>query len=107
MPRPAARLTHRDGAALAFHPKMPRLRGRVLLAALFSIAVLGSLVAAASMLGGAIPGPLPIFPSNNWWNLDISTAPVDPASATYISFVGPTRTMHPDFGGDASPGSVQ
>jgi len=57
-------------------------------------------------LGGPLPGPLPIFPRNNWWNIDISRAPVDQNSASYISFVGTTRGMHPDFGGQESPGSV-
>ncbi|MDQ2963737.1 MAG: hypothetical protein M3R31_11365 [Pseudomonadota bacterium] len=58
---------------------------------------------------GAAPGvPLPLFPSTNWWNLDISGAPVDPGSASYISFInnGGTRHLHPDFGGEVSPGSV-
>jgi hypothetical protein len=72
-----------------------------------SISALGGLVAAISTLGGAIPGPLPIFPRDNWWNLDISTAAVDPASAGYIAFIGPSTTMHPDFGGDVSAGSAQ
>ena len=49
----------------------------------------------------------PLFPPTNWWNLDVSAAPVDPASAAYISFIGTTRRMHPDFGGDVSTGSVQ
>jgi hypothetical protein len=63
-------------------------------------------VAAIDTLGGVIPGPLPIFPADNWWNLDISTATVDPASAGYITFIG-AAPMHPDFGGDVSAGSVQ
>jgi hypothetical protein len=86
---------------------MPRSSGRNLLAVLISVAALGSVAAATNMLGGAIPGPLPIFPPDNWWNLDISTVPVDPASASYISFIGPARTMHPDFGGDVAAGSAQ
>ncbi len=88
---------------------MSHPRGRTLLAAVavISIAALSGIVAATSTLGGAIPGPLPIFPRDNWWNLDISTAAVDPASARYITFIGPSRTMHPDFGGDVSAGSVQ
>jgi hypothetical protein len=49
---------------------------------------------------------LPLFPRSNWWNLDISNAPVDPNSASYISFVGTGRAAHPDFGGEESPGSV-
>jgi hypothetical protein len=53
--------------------------------------------------GGTLPDPLPLFPPNNWWNRDISSWPVDPNSASYISFInnGGTRHLHPDFGGDA------
>ena len=87
---------------------MPRNQGRVLFVTLVAIAAVGGLVAAAaSTLGGAIPGPLPIFPRDNWWNLDVSAAPVDPSSTSYIAFIGSTRAMHPDFGGDVSPGSAQ
>jgi len=73
------------------------------------VSVLGAtlILVAASIQGGALPAPLPLFPPDNWWNLDISSAPVDPASASFISFVGSTRGMHPDFGGDVSTGSVQ
>jgi len=58
--------------------------------------------------GGAPPGPLPVFPADNWWNTNISAAPVDPNSAGYIAFInnGGTRRLHPDFGGEASSGSV-
>ncbi len=58
--------------------------------------------------GAPPPAPLPIFPPDNWWNLDISGAPVDTGSASYIAFInnGGTRQLHPDFGGEASPGSV-
>jgi hypothetical protein len=44
-------------------------------------------------LNGFVP-----FPSDNLWNTDISTAPVDPNSGNYINFIGPTVTLHPDFG---------
>ena len=74
---------------------------------LIAVAALPALIAAASTQGGPLPGPLPLFPSSNWWNTDISTAPVDPASASYISFIGTTRTLHPDFGGDVSTGSAE
>jgi hypothetical protein len=71
----------------------------------FCVAVL----AAVSTLGGPLPGPLPLFPADNWWNVDISTAALDPNSNAYINFInnGSSRRMHPDFGGDVSPGSVQ
>jgi hypothetical protein len=74
---------------------------------LLTIVSATALLSAASTPGGALPTPLPLFPADNWWNLNISTLPVDPSSAAYISFVGATRQLHPDFGGDVSPGSVQ
>jgi hypothetical protein len=39
-----------------------------------------------------------LFSSDNWWNQDISSAPVDPQSGAFIDFIGATRAMHPDFG---------
>jgi hypothetical protein len=98
------------GLLLAARERMRRactsLRGRA--AIVVALAVGFSAVArAVNTEGGPLPGPLPLFPANNWWNLDISNAPVDPASASYISFIGGSRTLHPDFGGNVSPGSVQ
>src|SRR5215471_19889836 len=55
---------------------------------------------------GQLPGPLPLFPADNWWNQDISAAPIDPGSAQFIAYVGTSRRLHPDFGGYESPGSV-
>src|SRR5688572_17217353 len=51
------------------------------------------------------PPPLPVFPADNWWNVDISAAPVDANSAAYIQWIGPTKGLHPDFGGEEAPGS--
>jgi hypothetical protein len=70
-------------------------------------ALAASVLAAASLAerNGPLPGPLPLFPADNWWNQDISRAPVDPRSADIISFIGPADGMHPDFGGTESPGS--
>jgi hypothetical protein len=61
-----------------------------------------------SARGGALPQPLPLFPADNWWNLDISSWPVDPNSSSFISFInnGGTRRLHPDFGGNAGTGSA-
>src|ERR1051325_6994855 len=61
---------------------------------------------AAAVQGGSIPLPLPLFPPNNWWNIDVSHAPTDLSSGNFISFIGPTRGLHPDFGGDAGGGGV-
>jgi hypothetical protein len=74
------------------------------------IAVLLVLVSAsafAATQGTPIPVPLPLFPANNWWNLDISNAPVDTNSAAYLPFMGgANRELHPDFGGDDGEGGV-
>jgi hypothetical protein len=56
--------------------------------------------------GGTLPQPLPLFPLSNWWNTDISAAPIDPNSAAYISYIGASRGMHPDFGGDSGDSSA-
>lgn len=55
--------------------------------------------------GAPIQG-FPVFPADNWWNTDIREAPVDPGSANFIAFIGGTRKLHPDFGGEESPGSA-
>jgi hypothetical protein len=59
-----------------------------------------------SVRGGALPQPLPLFPADNWWNLDISNWPVDSNSSSYVGFInnGGTRRLHPDFGGNAGTG---
>src|SRR5437773_15898 len=83
-----------------------------LLALLFNVAVASVAFAqcppSVPVEGAAPPGPLPMFPSDNWWNVDVSVAPTDPASSSYIAFINNsgTRRLHPDFGGEASPGSV-
>ena len=43
-------------------------------------------------------GGRPLLPGDNWWNQDVSQAPLDPQSTVLIDFVGRTRTLHPDFG---------
>jgi len=63
-----------------------------------------SIVAAAQsgpVRGGTLPPPLPLFPVANWWNTDISRAPVDLNSTAFINFIGATDRLHPDFGGDS------
>jgi hypothetical protein len=54
-----------------------------------------------------LPGPFPLFPADNWWNLDVSTAPVDPRSPALLDFIGAQQRLHPDFGSDVYPGSVR
>ena len=79
-----------------------------LLTALPAIAGSASCPATAPALGAPVRGSAPLLPADNWWNLDVRAAPADPNSAAYIAFInnGGTRRLHPDFGGEASPGSV-
>jgi hypothetical protein len=66
-------------------------------------ALLAASVAAAQVVqGGAMP-EIPLFPPDNWWNTNITNAPIDANSLSYISFIGTSRGMHPDFGGDVNP----
>ena len=51
--------------------------------------------------GGPLPGPFPLFPDDNWWNVDVSQAPLDPNSTDFIDFIGGDTRLHPDFGGNA------
>jgi hypothetical protein len=46
-----------------------------------------------------------VFPVTNWWNLDVTAAPVDPQSAQIIDWINgrntnpsAVRRLHPDFG---------
>ena len=60
----------------------------------------GMTVGAGASLNGFRP-----FPASNAWNQDISAAPVDPNSASYINFIGATVAVHPDFGSGEYQGS--
>lgn len=90
--------------------RTPRNGLRLLCAALI-FALAGNVAlgqSAGSNEGGSVPQPVPAFPGNNWWNTDISQAPVDPKSGNYIGFInnGGTRRLHPDFGGNADYGGA-
>lgn len=39
-----------------------------------------------------------IFPADNPWNQDVSKLAVHPLSSTYITSIGMSKTLHPDFG---------
>jgi hypothetical protein len=76
----------------------------LLLLAVLPVAFAQSCPATVPVQGAPVAAP--VFPADNWWNTDISAAPVDASSASYISFIGATRALHPDFGGEESPGST-
>ncbi len=64
----------------------------------------------AAVQGGTMPVPLPLFPQNNWWNTDVSNAPLDANSAAFLTYIDNNvvggRRLHPDFGGDAGGGKT-
>lgn len=73
----------------------------------FLATLTAGLVYAASppILTGSLDGRA-VFPPTNWWNLDVSRAPLDPNSSAFISFISgrtasnptATRRLHDDFG---------
>jgi hypothetical protein len=71
--------------------------------------VVAALIASAAALYGNPPvvgGPIPvqIFPPGNWWNLDISAAPVDPNSANFLTEIGTAKRVRGDFDPSAGAG---
>ena len=60
----------------------------------------------APRLEASPPGPLPLFPPTNWWNTEITSAPVDAGSAAFIGYIntGGVKHLHPDFGGTLADG---
>jgi hypothetical protein len=69
-------------------------------------AVCALVIAATVVVSAAAPPVLlepltgrQVFPATNWWNLDVSSAPLDGRSDEFISWIGgSTRQVHPDFG---------
>jgi hypothetical protein len=59
----------------------------------------------SAILGGDLPQPLPLLPTDNWWNAEVTGAPVDPGSAAFIDFIA-AAPLHPDFGGDSNEASA-
>src|SRR6185503_14969140 len=77
---------------------------RAFAALLFALSI--GAFAQSPQRGGELPAPLPLFPPDHWWNADISRAPADPNSAAFMAYVGLSRGMHPDFGGDSGDPSA-
>lgn len=48
-------------------------------------------------LNGSLAG-LQVFPTDNWWNRDVSAATVPASSDAIIDFIGRDKPLHADFG---------
>src|SRR5688572_15714172 len=83
---------------------MLRPVSRSLALAVALCALAAAAVWAQVVRNGPLPQPLPLFPNDNWWNVDITNAPVDPNTASWQTYIG-GEGMHPDFGaeGDSEP----
>src|ERR1041385_2875533 len=79
----------------AFRPLIRRTAALALLLVFASTAPAGAMTGARN---GALPDPLPLFPADNWWNLDIGNWPVDPNSSKYISFINNGGTRRAESG---------
>ena len=65
-----------------------------------------ALGAGAARAGTPVPGAAgcPMFPSDNIWNTDISSLPVDAHSAQWLASMDSSTTfLHPDFGPSGDP----
>jgi hypothetical protein len=81
------------------------VRVRPFAAALFAVLATAIVSGAPAVLNEPLNGRQ-VFPTSNWWNLDVTAAPVDGRSVQLIDWISgrsaanPTavRTLHPDFG---------
>lgn len=75
---------------------------RTVLACVLLVAALARV--APAQPAGPLPQPLPLFPADHWWNVDVSQAPLDPNSAAFIAWIGGAqgRRVHPDWGASAN-----
>jgi len=61
-------------------------------------AILLILLFAAPGLQAAMISGVQVFPQDHVWNVRADTLPADSRSATYVSTIGTTKYLHPDFG---------
>ena len=65
-----------------------------------------ALVAGSGVSAAPVPGApgCPVFPADNVWHADVSTLPVHPRSAAWLtSASAATKRLHPDFGSSGDP----
>ena len=76
-----------------------RVKRFAVLVALVAMAAQPAAQPAAAASSRYLPGTTcRAFPANNYWHADVSTLPLHPRSAQWLSNMSPTRKLHPDFG---------
>lgn len=66
------------------------------------------ILAAASSVRAQAPtiGSCPVLPADDIWNTRVDQLPVSPSSAAWVTTIGPTRPLHPDFGSGLYNGNI-
>jgi hypothetical protein len=91
--------THRR-FALAASLRPARLTATFAVGLVLAVLPAASAAPAKARHGAGAPreGGCPVFPASNALNTDISRAPLDPNSASYVASIGLSAHLHPDFG---------
>jgi hypothetical protein len=78
---------------------LPRVADRMTVRIVIAAAAIAA-VAATSSWGSPLPTAksCPVFPADNAWNQRVDALPVAAGSAETVAAIGPTKTMHADFG---------
>src|SRR5579872_3451569 len=65
-----------------------------------SLFPLAALLGFASLVAAQTPtiGNCPVLPADNIWNTRIDQLPVHPSSSTWVTTIGASSPLHPDFG---------
>jgi hypothetical protein len=71
--------------------------GVSILKTLRCVAVLAGL-ASLAVAQGPVEGNCPVFPADNIWNARVDQLPVNSSSSAWVSTIGPSSPLHPDFG---------
>ena len=98
--RPTAKTTKAQAKTTKAKAKTTKRKARTNAPAIPAGPILPSSSGSGPMLGGC-----PMFPSDNPWNLDVSTLPLHPRSAQWVASVNSSRTtLHPDTGSNPDYG---
>jgi hypothetical protein len=65
---------------------------------LFTCSLLLLALVPGTALAGATLGGCPVLPADSVWNTPVNTLPVDSRSSSYITTIGNSTGLHPDFG---------
>lgn len=72
---------------------------------LLTLAATGLAIAQAQT-APTVGGTCPVFPADNIWNTAIDQLPVHPSSATWVTTIGASSPVHPDFGSGTYDGGA-